>query len=210
MSRIKPSVAGVGMVPFAKPGKSEDYDVMARGAVRAALADAGIDYDAVQQAYAGYVYGDSTCGQRALYGVGLTGIPVFNVNNNCSTGSSALFLARQAVEPAAPPSACSRSASSRWSAARSARQWTDRPDPFARLRRGQRAACRASSDAPLAAQCFGGAGADYAEQLRHRRRRPSRRSRSRRASTRPTTRTRCSATRSPSRRSWRRRRSSAR
>jgi acetyl-CoA acetyltransferase len=55
----------------------------------------------VQQAYVGYVYGDSTAGQAALYGVGLSGIPVFNVNNNCSTGSSALFLARQAVESGA-------------------------------------------------------------------------------------------------------------
>ncbi len=52
----------------------------------------------IEQAYAGYVYGDSTYGQRAVYGLGLTGIPVINVNNNCSTGSSALFLARQAVK----------------------------------------------------------------------------------------------------------------
>jgi sterol carrier protein 2 len=58
------------------------------------------------------VYGDSTCGQKALYGVGMTGIPIVNVNNNCSTGSTALFLARQAV-PAAPPTACWCSASSR-------------------------------------------------------------------------------------------------
>ena len=63
-----------------------------------ALADAGIPYEDVEQAYAGYCYGDSTYGQRALYGLGLTGIPVVNVNNNCSTGSSALFLARQSVK----------------------------------------------------------------------------------------------------------------
>ena len=44
------------------------------------------------------MYGDSTAGQRAVYGLGLTGLPVINVNNNCSTGSSALFLARQAVK----------------------------------------------------------------------------------------------------------------
>jgi len=94
----KAYVVGVGMVPFQKPGASESYDVMAATATRTALADAGLDYDKVQQAYAGYVYGDSTCGQRALYQVGMTGIPVVNVNNNCSTGSSALFLARQAVE----------------------------------------------------------------------------------------------------------------
>lgn len=90
-------VAGVGMIPFKKPGASESYDVMGAGAVRQALADAGLDYRDVQQAYAGYVYGDSTCGQKALYQVGMTGIPVINVNNNCATGSSALFLARQAV-----------------------------------------------------------------------------------------------------------------
>src|SRR5215218_4708915 len=78
-------VAGVGMVPFAKPGASESYDVMAAKATRAALADAGIDYADVQQASVGYVYGDSTAGQKALYHVGMTGIPVFNVNNNCAT-----------------------------------------------------------------------------------------------------------------------------
>jgi acetyl-CoA acetyltransferase len=90
-------VAGVGMIPFKKPGTSEPYDVMGAQAVRLALADAGLSYADVQQAYAGYVYGDSTCGQKALYHVGMSGIPVLNVNNNCSSGSSALFLARQAV-----------------------------------------------------------------------------------------------------------------
>lgn len=90
-------VAGVGMIPFKKPGTSETYDTMGAVAIRQALADAGLHYDAVQQAYAGYVYGDSTSGQKALYQVGMTGIPVINVNNNCATGSSALFLARQAV-----------------------------------------------------------------------------------------------------------------
>ncbi|CAG2160469.1 lipid-transfer protein [Cupriavidus numazuensis] len=90
-------VAGVGMIPFKKPGASDTYDNMGAAAVRQALADAGVDYADVQQAYAGYVYGDSTSGQKALYQVGMTGIPVINVNNNCATGSSALFLARQAV-----------------------------------------------------------------------------------------------------------------
>ena len=90
-------VAGVGMIPFAKPGASDCYDVMGAQATRLALADAGLEYPAIQQAYAGFVYGDSTSGQRALYHVGMTGIPVINVNNNCSSGSTALFLARQAV-----------------------------------------------------------------------------------------------------------------
>ena len=91
-------VAGVGMIPFVKPGANAPYPVMGAEATRLALADAGVGYDMIQQAYVGYVYGDSTCGQRALYQVGMTGIPIINVNNNCSTGSSALFLARQAVK----------------------------------------------------------------------------------------------------------------
>lgn len=94
----RPIVAGVGMIPFAKPGASEPYHRMGAEAVSRALEDAGLGYGDVQQAYAGYVYGDSTCGQKALYEVGMTGIPVVNVNNNCSTGSTALFLARQAIE----------------------------------------------------------------------------------------------------------------
>src|ERR1044071_6479409 len=94
------NVIGVGMVKFAKPGASEDYNVMASKAARAALADADVPYEAIEQAYAGYVFGDSTCGQRAVYEVGLTGIPVFNVNNNCSTGSTALYLGREAIEGA--------------------------------------------------------------------------------------------------------------
>lgn len=90
-------VIGVGMIKFAKPGANEPYEIMAGKAIRAALVDAGIEYGEIQQAYASYVFGDSACGQAALYRVGLTGIPVFNVNNNCSSGSSALVLARQAV-----------------------------------------------------------------------------------------------------------------
>lgn len=97
----KAYVAGVGMIPFAKPGASSPYNEMGAEAGRRALADAGIEYGAVQQAYAGYVYGDSTAGQRAIYPLGMTGIPIVNVNNNCSTGSTALFLARQAIESGA-------------------------------------------------------------------------------------------------------------
>ncbi|GAA5062040.1 acetyl-CoA acyltransferase [Thermocatellispora tengchongensis] len=91
-------VAGVGMIPFVKPGTSDSYDQMGAEAARRALADAGLAYEDVQLAYAGYVIGDSTSGQKALYHLGQTGIPVFNVNNNCSSGSSALYLARQAVD----------------------------------------------------------------------------------------------------------------
>jgi len=93
-------VLGVGMTPFTKPGDPAvgDYHLVAAAAMRDALKDAGIDYSQVQQAHAGYVYGESCSGMRAIYEVGQTGIPIFNYNSNCSTGSSALFGARQAVE----------------------------------------------------------------------------------------------------------------
>jgi acetyl-CoA acyltransferase len=92
-------VVGVGMTKFEKPGRREnwDYPDMARESGTMALDDAGIDYREVEQGYVGYVYGESTSGQRALYELGMTGIPIVNVNNNCSTGSTALYLAAQAI-----------------------------------------------------------------------------------------------------------------
>ena len=92
-------VIGVGMTKFEKPGRREgwDYPDMARESGTKALQDAGIGYTDVEQGYVGYVYGESTSGQRALYELGMTGIPIVNVNNNCSTGSTALYLAAQAV-----------------------------------------------------------------------------------------------------------------
>ncbi len=91
-------VAGVGMIPFQKPGQSESYDQMGAQAIRQALQDANLDYEKVQGAYAGYVYGDSCSGQAALYNVGITGIPVVNVTNNCASGSTAFALASQAIK----------------------------------------------------------------------------------------------------------------
>ncbi|APE19286.1 lipid-transfer protein [Mycolicibacterium pallens] len=92
-------VIGVGMTKFEKPGRREgwDYPEMAQEAGSKAIEDAGIDYDHIDQAFVGYVYGESTSGQRALYELGMTGIPVVNVNNNCSTGSTALYLAAQSI-----------------------------------------------------------------------------------------------------------------
>jgi len=92
-------VVGVGMTKFEKPGRRENFDYpdMAKEAVEKALTDANVKYSDIQQASVGYVYGDSTCGQRALYPLGMTGIPIYNVNNNCATGSSALFLAYQLI-----------------------------------------------------------------------------------------------------------------
>jgi acetyl-CoA acetyltransferase len=92
-------VVGVGMTKFEKPGaKQWDYPEMAKEAGTKALQDAGVTYQEIEQACVGYCYGDSTCGQRAVYELGLTGIPIYNVNNNCATGSTALFMAKQFVE----------------------------------------------------------------------------------------------------------------
>ncbi len=92
-------VVGVGMTKFEKPGSKDwDYPQMAKEAGTRALADAGIPYDAIEQVAVGYCYGDSTAGERAVYEIGVTGVPIYNVNNNCSTGSTALFMAKQLVE----------------------------------------------------------------------------------------------------------------
>ena len=149
-------VAGVGMVPFAKPGASAAYYEMGAEAARRALADADLDYGKVQQAYAGYVYGDSTCGQRALYPVGMTGIPVVNVNNNCSTGSTALFLARQAVESGAADCVMALGFEQMQPGALGS-YYNDRPTPFESFDR----VCEdlvGQPEVPLAIRYFGGAG----------------------------------------------------
>jgi acetyl-CoA acyltransferase len=94
----KSYVVGVGMTKFEKPGARDwDYPDMALESGTKALEDAGIPYDRIEQAFVGYCYGESTSGQRAVYGLGLSGIPIVNVNNNCSTGSTALYMARQAI-----------------------------------------------------------------------------------------------------------------
>lgn len=92
-------VIGVGMTKFEKPGRRENFDYpdMAKEATLNAMKDAGISYKEFEHAFVGYVYGESTSGQRALYPLGMTGLPIVNVNNNCSTGSSALYLAAKYV-----------------------------------------------------------------------------------------------------------------
>ena len=153
------NVIGVGMTHFAKPGASAEYHVMAAEAGRSALRDAGIGYADVQQAYAGYVYGDSTCGQRALYELGLTGIPVINVNNNCSTGSTALWLARQAIESGVADCVMAIGFEKMAKGALGS-VFTDRDSPLERHAEVVED-LQGASMAPLAARMFGGAGREY-------------------------------------------------
>ena len=156
----KTFIAGVGMVPFTKPGASPTYVEMGADAVRRALADAGISYDKIQSAYAGYVYGDSTCGQTVLYEVGRTGIPIFNVNNNCSTGSSALLLARTAVELGQVDCALAVGFEQMQSGALRS-HWDDRPQTRTRFHPIWQGLTPDAEGVPRAVRCFAGAGREH-------------------------------------------------
>ena len=149
-------IAGVGMIPFAKPGASSPYHEMGAAAARAALQDAGLFYAEVEQAYAGYVYGDSTSGQKALYGVGMSGIPIVNVNNNCATGSTALFLARQAIEGGAADCVLALGFEQMNPGALGS-VFTDRPAPFDAFD-AVTDRLVGKPEIPLALRYFGGAG----------------------------------------------------
>jgi acetyl-CoA acyltransferase len=155
-------VIGVGMTRFEKPGSRDwDYPDMAKEAGEKALADAGVAYDVVEQVYAGYCYGDSSYGQRAVYQLGLTGVPVLNVNNNCATGSSALFLARQAVRGGLADCvfAIGFEKMERGSLGM---KYTDRAGAVDRHLAAM-AAVRAPEASPFAPQMFGNAGREHME-----------------------------------------------
>lgn len=155
-------VAGVGMVKFTKPGKSEMYDLMGAKAAAGALEDAGIDYKQVQQAFAGFVMGDTCSGQTALYNVGLTGIPIINVNNACSSGSTALFLARQAIASGMVDVALAVGFEQMTPGALGS-GWTDRTPTTVRHDAATKASRGWNDQVPPGFQYFGGAGAEYME-----------------------------------------------
>ncbi len=153
-------VVGVGMTPFTKPSQSLPYNEMGKYAISAALRDAGLDYTQIQEAYAGYVYGDSTSGQAVLYEVGLTGIPIINVNNNCATGSSALYLARRAIETGAAECVLAVGFEQMSPGALKS-VYSDRVNPLQRFVDATDAIQGFENGVPRAAQLFGGAGRAY-------------------------------------------------
>jgi len=155
-------VVGVGMTKFEKPGKHQkDYPDFAEEAGKKALADAKIDFSEVQQAVVGYVYGDSTCGQRAVYNLGMSGIPVINVNNNCSTGSTALFVGKQLIEGGLADCVLALGFEKMDPGSLSAK-FTDRTNPMDR-HMNTMAETRGITAAPFAPQMFGNAGREHME-----------------------------------------------
>ena len=88
-------VIGVGMTKFERCNRN--YIELVEESVRGALEMSGTPAADFEQGFCGYVSGMSAQGQRALYTMGLGGLPVFNVHNYCSTGSNALFLGWQAI-----------------------------------------------------------------------------------------------------------------
>ncbi|CAO1379729.1 unnamed protein product [Diamesa tonsa] len=161
MAKVRVFVIGCGMTKFEKPGKRNDFDYpdMAKEAVTKALKDANIDYNEVKQAVCGYVYGDSTSGQRALYQVGMSGIPIYNVNNNCSTGSSALYLAKQLIENGQNDCTLALGFEKMERGSLGAK-FMDRTNPLD-LHIGLMADIDGFTGAPVAAQLFGNAGDEH-------------------------------------------------
>jgi len=154
----KVSVIGVGMTKFFKPGE-KDYPELSKEAGEQALKDAGVPYDAMEQAFVGYVYGESTCGQRAVYQLGLTGIPVYNVNNNCSTGSTALYLAYQAI--ASGMNECVLALGfEKMERGSLGAKYSDRTHPMDQHMQVMMST-QGYEQAPAAAQMFGGAGREH-------------------------------------------------
>lgn len=154
-------VLGVGLTKFIKPQGKVDYTELGFEAGIKALLDARINYDDVDHGVACYCYGDSTCGQRVFYQFGMTGIPIYNVNNNCSTGSTGLHLARTVIGHGGAD--CVMVVGFEKMFPGSLRGFfEDRENPTATTAEMMRDT-RGLTDAPGAAQMFGNAGREYME-----------------------------------------------
>jgi acetyl-CoA acyltransferase len=160
----KAFVVGVGMTKFEKPGSRDwDYPAMAAEAGSAALADAGISYDEVQQAAVGFVYADSTSGQRAIYELGTTGVPIQNVNNNCSTGSTALYQCKSMVAGGLVDCALALGFEKMNKGSLPDSIWTDRAVPAGKLVDLSRELYPEDAEVPMALRLFGNAGREHIE-----------------------------------------------
>ncbi|XP_014361686.2 sterol carrier protein 2 [Papilio machaon] len=152
---------GVGMTEFVKPNSSRDYPEFGKEAVEKALTDAGVTYDVIEQAVCGYVYGNSACGQRVLYQVGMTGVPVHNINNHGATGGTALHFAHRLVQAGAHV-VLALGFEKMTAGALPATAYPDRTYP-ADIHIKKMLEIVKLEKAPIAAQCFGNAAKEHME-----------------------------------------------
>ncbi|RKU47328.1 hypothetical protein DL546_003735 [Coniochaeta pulveracea] len=154
-------VLGVGMTKFIKPRGKVDYTELGFEAGIKALLDAQISYDDVDQGVACYCYGDSTCGQRVFYQFGMTQIPIYNVNNNCSTGSTGLHMGRTFIANGAADCVLVVGFEKMMRGSLQS-HFQDRESPTGTTGK-MMAVTRGITNAPGAAQMFGNAGREYME-----------------------------------------------
>ncbi|KAF2399040.1 putative Non-specific lipid-transfer protein [Trichodelitschia bisporula] len=154
-------VLGVGMTKFIKPRGKVDYTELGFEAGVKAMLDAHINYDDVEQGVACYCYGDSTCGQRVFYQFGMTQIPIYNVNNNCSTGSTGLFMARNFIQHGQADCVLVVGFEKMFPGSLQT-FFQDRTNPTATTNLVMKET-RGITNAPGAAQLFGNAGREYME-----------------------------------------------
>ncbi|KAI9731744.1 MAG: hypothetical protein M1834_004533 [Cirrosporium novae-zelandiae] len=156
-------VLGVGMTKFIKPRGKVDYTELGFEAGVKAMLDAHINYDDVEQGVACYCYGDSTCGQRVFYQFGMTQIPIYNVNNNCSTGSTGLHIGRNMISHGAADCVLVIGFE-KMNPGSLQSFWKDRANPTGTTNLMLKAT-RGVTNAPGAAQLFGNAGREYIERF---------------------------------------------
>ena len=156
-------VLGVGMTKFVKPRGKIDYTELGYEAGIKAMLDAQINYDDVDQGIACYCYGDSTCGQRVFYQFGMTRIPIFNVNNNCSTGSTGLAIGRKLISHGAADCVLVVGFEKMFPGSLQS-FFNDRQNPTGTTL-DMMEKTRGMTNSPQAAQMFGNAGLEYMERF---------------------------------------------
>lgn len=162
-SPAKAYVLGVGLTQFHKPRRTREYPELGYEAGVKAMTDAQINYDDVQIGIGCYCYGDTTSSQRIFYQFGMTGIPIYNTNNACATGSTGLHLARTMIQGGLAD--CILVVGFEQMRPGSIKSvWDDRPSPL-----GPSTTMMEDTygkhNAPRNAQYFGNAGQEYMEKF---------------------------------------------
>ena len=154
-------VVGVGLTPFIKPRGTRQYTELGYEAGIKAMIDAQINYDEVETGIACFCFGETTSGQKIFYQFGMTGIPIYNTNNACATGSSGIHMARNLVRSGLIDVALVIGFE-QMSAGSIKSGWSDRPAPTELSQRIMKEN-RGQHDSPWTAQSFANAGREYSE-----------------------------------------------